>query len=438
MTSINALRCREAHIGVVGLGYVGTPLAVALHRHFSVFGFDTNRLRIAALQEGVDRTRSVENSQIPEMHRCFTSDAVVLRQCSIIIITVPTPITIDHTPDLGPLKTAARTIGANIKSGSVVIVESTVYPGVTEEVVAPVIADESGLDIGTGFHVGYSPERINPGDHVHTLEQLVKVVAGGSDEVTELMTAVYGTVTGGRVHQAVNIKTAEAAKVIENTQRDLNIALMNELAIICDRLGIDTGEVIRTASTKWNFVRFEPGLVGGHCIGVDPYYLTHVAEKVGHMPHVILAGRQVNDSMGRFIADRTLALVGSYNSSLKKPRILLLGLTFKGNTSDIRNTRVADIIQSLGEFGLECSVFDPEVDARDVRGSYGFRLLDDVRENAPYDAVIVAVRHTVFRSMFSLERSHSKSVCERPVLVDVKSLYDPVAARATGFTCWRL
>ena len=438
MTSIEALTRTESHIGVVGIGYVGTPLAVALHRHFSVFGFDTDGQRVRTLQGGVDRTRSVDNSRIREMSGCFTSDAAVLKQCSFIIITVPTPVSTDHTPDLEPLKCAARIVGRNLKGGSVVVVESTVYPGVTEEVVGPIIAHASGLEPGTGFHLGYSPERINPGDDTHTLEQLVKVVAGGSPQVTDLMTAVYGAVTGGKVYQAASIKTAEAAKVIENTQRDLNIALMNELAMICDRIGVDTGEVIRTASTKWNFARFEPGLVGGHCIGVDPYYLTYVAEKAGHLPQVILAGRQVNDLMGRYVAERAVSLIRTHNSGVNEARVLVLGLTFKENIPDVRNSRVADIIRVLKEYRVRCSMFDPEADPCEVRDCYGFSVLDDVTDDAPYDAVIVAVKHNIFRSLFPLEVLLSISVEDRPVLIDVRSMYERTAAQRLGFSYWRL
>ena len=438
MTDIDALRRKESHIGVVGLGYVGTPLAAALSRQFSVYGFDTDKHLIETLRRGVDRTGAVDDGRIREISRHCTSDAAVLRRCAFIIITVPTPITVDHTPDLGPLKIAARTIGRNLMRGSVVVVESTVYPGVTEEVVGPIIADESCLEVGTGFHLGYSPERINPGDDTHTLERLVKVVAAESRAVVELMTEVYGAVTGGNVHQATSIKTAEAAKVIENTQRDLNIALMNELAMIFDRLGLDTSEVIRTASTKWNFARFEPGLVGGHCIGVDPYYLTHVAEKVGHLPHVILAGRQVNDLMGRYVAERAASLIRRRTSDVTQVRVLVLGFTFKENVSDVRNTRVVDIIHTLSDYGIACSVFDPEADPRDIRDKYGLEALDDASRDAPYHAVIVAVKHDVFRSAFSLGVLRAISVADDPVLIDVKSMYEPEAARLSGFTYWRL
>ncbi len=319
-----------------------------------------------------------------------------------------------------------------------VVVESTVYPGVTEEVVGPVIARESGLKAGTGFHLGYSPERINPGDDTHTLEQLVKVIASNERPVSELMRAVYGAVTDAGVYQAASIRTAELAKVLENTQRDLNIALMNELAMICDRLAVDTRDVIRTAATKWNFARFEPGLVGGHCIGVDPYYLTHVAEQAGHTPQVILAGRQVNDAMGQYVAERTIALIRSARGSVERANILVLGFTFKENVPDVRNTRVADIIHALREHGAQCSIFDPKVDPDEIGGNYGFRVVDDVTRKAPYDAVIVAVRHDVFRSMFSLDAIKSMLVPDHPVLIDVKAFYDKESAHTAGLLYWRL
>ena len=438
MTTIEQLTRKEKHIGVVGLGYVGTPLAAALRRYFSVYGLDRDARTIQALRSGVDRTKSADARGIREMKAFFSSDPKVLERCGFVIVTVPTPITIDNTPDLEPLKAAARTIGRNLAPGTVVVVESTVYPGVTEEVVGRIIADESGYVVGHDFHLGYSPERINPGDAIHTLEHVTKVVAAQSENVVELMTAVYGTVTGGNVFRSASIKTAEAAKVIENTQRDLNIALMNELSMIFDRLGLDTQEVIRTASTKWNFAHFEPGLVGGHCIGVDPYYLTHIAEKVGHLPRVILAGRYVNDFMGRYVGERTVSLIRSHRSDARQIRILILGFTFKENISDVRNTRVIDVIHTFEEYGVTWSVFDPEADPRDVRELYGFSPLEDVSQNGAYDAIVVAVKHDVFKSMFPLPALRAISVAEDPVLIDVKSSYDPAAAKAAGFVYWRL
>ena len=438
MTSIEALSRREAHIAVVGLGYVGTPLMAALHRHFSVYGFDTDRRRIAALQRGVDVTRSADPCHIRAMRGCFTCDAAALKRCSLVIVAVPTPVTPDRLPDLEALRAAARTIGRNMQRGTVVVVESTVYPGVTEDVVGAIIADESGLPAGVGFHLGYSPERINPGDDMHTLERLVKVVAGESPAVTDLLTAVYGKVTGGEVHQSASIRTAEAAKVIENTQRDLNIALMNELAMICDRLGLETGEVIRTASTKWNFARYEPGLVGGHCIGVDPYYLTFAAEQVGHHAQVILAGRTVNASMGRYIAERAISLLGNGSPRGEPAKALILGVTFKENIPDTRNSQVVEIIELLNESDIECSVFDPEADAQDALDRYGITLIDDPAVSAPYHAVIAAVRHDTIGSKFPLASLRAVSAREQPVLIDVKRMYDRADAERSGFVYWGL
>ena len=438
MTTIEALLDREADIAVVGLGYVGTPLLVALHRYFSVYGFDTDQRRIADLQNGVDITRSADGRKIRSMGGRVTSDSAVLGTCSLIFVAVPTPIFADNLPDLRTLSAAARTIGRNIQPGTVVIVESTVYPGVTEDVVGATIAAESGLRAGAGFHLGYSPERINPGDDVHTLERLVKVVAGESTAVTDLLSAVYGKVTGGRVYQSASIRTAEAAKIVENTQRDLNIALMNELAMICDRLGLDTAEVIQTASTKWNFARYEPGLVGGHCIGVDPYYLTFAADQAGHHAQVILAGRKINAAMGRYVAERAIYLVENFGRRAGAAKALILGLTFKEDIPDVRNTRVVDIIDILNEHGIECSVFDPVANPQEVRDRYGILLLDDLSVNAPYDVVIAAVRHGMLRSMVALDSLYRVAVPERPVLVDVKRMYDRADAERTGFLYWGL
>ena len=438
LTSIEALSRREAHVAVVGLGYVGTPLMAALHRHFSVYGFDTDESRIAALQCGDDVTRSADPSRIRAMRGCFTSDAAVLTRCSLVIVAVPTPVTSDRLPDLEALRAAAHTIGRNMQRGTVVVVESTVYPGVTEDVVGAIIADESGLPAGVGFHLGYSPERINPGDELHTLERLVKVVAGESPAVTDLLTAVYARVTGGEVHQSASIRTAEAAKVIENTQRDLNIALMNEVAMICDRLGLETGEVIRTASTKWNFARYEPGLVGGHCIGVDPYYLTFAAEHAGHHAQVILAGRRVNASMGRYVAEHAISLLGKGRPYGGSAKALILGLTFKENIPDTRNSQVVDIIEFLNDRDIECSVFDPEADPQDVRVRHGIQLLEEPVANAPYHVVIAAVRHDAITSRFPLEALRSVSVSEQPVLIDVKLMYDRTHAERYGFVYWGL
>lgn len=438
MIDIEALKRKESYVGVVGLGYVGRPLSVALQRHFAVVAFDTDRRLVASLQRGVDRTKSVDNRLILGMRGCFTSAAVGLRRCSFIIITVPTPISADRTPDLEPLRLAASTVGRNLSQGCVVVLESTVYPGVTENVLAPIIAKESGLEAGKGFHLGYSPERINPGDRTRTVDKLVKVVAGDRAKVTELMASVYGMVTGGRVYRAASIKTAEAAKVIENTQRDLNIALMNELSMICDRIGVDTREVIRTASTKWNFAPFEPGLVGGHCIGVDPYYLTFVAKEFGLVPRVTLAGRHVNDAMGGYVAERTIELIRMHHGSEAGVRVLILGVAFKENVADVRNSRVADIVHVLEDHSVLCSVYDPKVDPADVVDNYHFELVNDATEAGPYEAIVVAVKHDVFATKWPVQFLRKIAVSERPILVDVKSLYDGDAARRSGFHYWRL
>ena len=437
MINIAALRNRATSIGVVGLGYVGTPLVAALQRHFLVHGYDRDHSRVQALRRGIDRTRALEIEELRTIGDCVTSDPQVLEQCKFLIITVPTPITDTCTPDLTALTGAARIVGRHLSPGTVVVVESTVYPGVTQEVVGPIVAKESGLEADKDFYMGYSPERVNPGDRNHTLERIPKVIAGASYEVTELMAAVYGMITA-EVHRAASIKVAEAAKVLENTQRDMNIALMNEVAAIFDLLGVDTQEVIRTASTKWNFARFQPGLVGGHCIGTDSYYLAHVAERMGHQPHLILTGRKVNDAMGRYVAQRAVAMINSHRDKHVDARVLILGFTFKEDVPDIRNTRVADIIDTLEEHGVKCSVFDPEANIDEVRESYGIDLLEDVARDAPYDAIIVAVKHRAFTSMFPVDELRALTVPLDAVLIDVKSMYDRHMTEKAGFTYWRL
>ena len=383
-------------------------------------------------------TRSAELKVIRSMKDRFTSNPAVLGECALIVVAVPTPITCDCQPDLGALRAAARTIGRNVRRGTLIVVESTVYPGVTEDEVGAIISEESGLYPSIGFHLGYSPERINPGDEVHTLERLVKVVAGESTNVTSLMADVYGKVTGGQIHQSATIRTAEAAKVLENTQRDLNIALMNELAMICDRLDLDTQDVIRTASTKWNFAHYKPGLVGGHCIGVDPYYLTFAAQQAGYHAQVILAGRQTNASMGSFVAKRAAELLGNGGGPIEGASALILGFTFKENIPDVRNTRVIDIIDTLNELGIVCSVYDPEADKSDVQASYRVTLLGDPQDRIPYDIIIVAVEHDQIRDKFNLAKLKSIANQERSVLMDVKRMYERKSAERAGFIYWGL
>lgn len=437
MTTVEALGVDAAPIGVVGLGYVGLPLAIALQRRFTLLAYDHDEHRVDELRSGFDHTRSADAEDLRAAHDCFTSDASSLKNCPFIIIAVPTPITESCTPDLDPLQSAARTVGHYLARGAVVVIESTVYPGVTEDIVGPILARESKMRTGTDFHLGYSPERVNPGDRDHSLETIPKVIAGENPEVTDLMAGVYGAIVN-QVHRSASIKTAEAAKLLENTQRDVNIALINEAAMIFHRLGVDTQEVLRTAATKWNFARFQPGLVGGHCIATDPYYLIHIAKQNGHNPQLVLAGRQVNDSMGRYVAERTAALIESRGGTLDRARVLILGCTFKENVPDTRNTRVVDIVNALVERGLGCSVVDPEADAENVRATYGFDLIDRADQNAPYDAVIAAVKHRAFTSLFSVEALRALTVPHRAVLADVRSLYDPTEVEAAGIAYWRL
>jgi len=424
----------KERIGVVGLGYVGLPLAVLLAKKFSVVGFDISEKRIEELKEGFDRTGEVEREELLKTAAQFTSDEREFRRCRLIIVTVPTPIDEHKIPDLRPLKAATRTVGRNLSEGSVVVYESTVYPGVTEEICVPILEAESGLKWKEGFHVGYSPERVNPGDKKHTIDKIVKVVSGDTPEVAELLKSIYGSVITAGIHVAPNIKTAEAAKVIENTQRDLNIALMNELALIFHRMGIDTRDVLEAAGTKWNFLKFEPGLVGGHCIGVDPYYLTFKAQEIGYHPEVILAGRRINDSMGKFVAESAVKLMIKEGKQILGAKVLIMGVTFKENVPDVRNSRVIDIYEELLSYGVKPSVYDPVADREEVKREYGIELIERPEEGAPYDAVIVAVKHDRFKS---LSPEFFSSICRtKPVVLDVKGIYD--REKFKDLILWRL
>ncbi|WP_456419141.1 nucleotide sugar dehydrogenase [Thermovibrio sp.] len=413
---------KREKIAVVGLGYVGLPLAVLLGRKFSVIGFDIDPARVSELKRGYDRTEEVERERIEEAEIEFTTQPEKLREAKLIIVTVPTPIDEHKIPDLRPLKAATRTVGRNLSAGSTVVYESTVYPGVTEEICVPILEEESGLRYMKEFKVGYSPERVNPGDKNHTIEKIVKVVAGCDEETLELLSRIYGSVIEAGVHRAPDIKTAEAAKVIENTQRDLNIALINELALIFHRLGIDTRDVLEAAGTKWNFLKFEPGLVGGHCIGVDPYYLTFKAQEIGYHPEVILAGRRINDYMGKFVAESTVKLMIKEGKQILNSKVLIMGITFKENIKDIRNSRVIDIYRELQSFGVKPYIYDPHAEPEDVKKEYGVELLKSPKEKAPYDAVIVAVKH---REFLNLEPDFFKGISiSKPIIVDVKGIYD--------------
>lgn len=409
-------------IAVVGLGYVGLPLAILLAEKFRVVGFDINSERIEELKEGFDRTGEVESGKLKSIHIEYTDSPDKLSECRFVIVTVPTPIDEHKIPDLTPVKKASETVGRFMKPGTVVVYESTVYPGVTEEICVPILENESGLKYMEEFKVGYSPERVNPGDKRHTIDRIVKVVSGCDRETLELLSSIYGSVIKAGIHKAPDIRTAEAAKVIENTQRDLNIALMNELALIFHKMGIDTRDVLEAAGTKWNFLKFEPGLVGGHCIGVDPYYLTFKAQELGYHPEVILAGRRINDYMGKFVAESTVKQMIKEGKQILNSKVLILGFTFKENIRDVRNTRVIDIYRELESYGINPHVYDPHAIPEEVKEEYGIELLKSPEEMAPYDAVVVAVKHEEFRKL--TPEFFEKISVSKPIVMDVKGIYN--------------
>ncbi|AZV93897.1 Vi polysaccharide biosynthesis protein VipA/TviB [Bordetella sp. J329] len=386
----------EIKLAVVGLGYVGLPLAVEFGKKRPVIGFDINKKRIAELQQGTDGTLEVSNEELAEAHQLsYTADVNALREANVYIVTVPTPIDDYKRPDLTPLIKASETIGGVLKRGDIVIYESTVYPGATEEDCVPVLERVSGLKFGTDFHAGYSPERINPGDKQHRVSTIKKVTSGSNPEVAELVDQLYGSIIVAGTHKAPSIRVAEAAKVIENTQRDVNIALINELALIFNRMGIDTEAVLQAAGTKWNFLPFRPGLVGGHCIGVDPYYLTHKAQAIGYHPEIILAGRRLNDDMGRYVVSQLVKAMMKRRIQVQGARVLIMGLTFKENCPDLRNTRVVDIVKELKDYNVEVDVYDPWVDPAEAQHEYSITPVAELVEGA-YDGVILAVAHEQF------------------------------------------
>ena len=407
-------------LGVVGLGYVGLPLAVEFGKTFKTVGFDINPARVQELRAGRDSTLEVDADELATASKLsFTTQVDEIAACTVYIVTVPTPIDDHNRPDLTPLVRASQAIGGVLKKGDVVIYESTVYPGATEEVCVPILEQVSGLTFNTDFHAGYSPERINPGDKEHRLPTIKKVTSGSTPEIADFVDGLYAAIITAGTHKASSIRVAEAAKVIENTQRDLNIALINELAIIFNKLGIDTRDVLEAAGTKWNFLPFRPGLVGGHCIGVDPYYLTHKAEEIGHHPEVILAGRRINDGMGRYVVSEVVKLMNRKRLLIADARVLVLGLTFKENCPDLRNTRVVDIVREFKEFGAQVDVHDPWVDAEEARAEYGIEPVEHPQHGA-YDAVIIAVAHDRFRQAGAAGiRAYGHDNC---VLYDVKAL----------------
>jgi len=423
-------------VAVVGLGYVGLPLAVEFGKKAKTIGFDLSVSKVENYKRFVDPTGEVSSEQLKAaQHLEATTDPSLLSQADYIVVAVPTPVDIAHNPDFTPLAGASKTVGKHMKRGAIVVFESTVYPGATEEVCIPIMEKESGLKWKEDFHVGFSPERINPGDKEHTLTTILKVVSGDDDETLDRVAKLYESVVTAGVYRASSIKVAEAAKVIENTQRDLNIALMNELAIIFDKVGIDTLEVLKAAGTKWNFLPFRPGLVGGHCIGVDPYYLTHKAEMVGYHPQVILAGRRINDGMAKFVAEKTVKSMISNGFHVKGSKVNVIGLTFKENCPDLRNSKVADIVHELESYGCDVHVYDPVAEAEEAQHEYGIKL--ERWEDLPKaDALVVAVPHkeVLARSLLDFQSKLNDNGC----FIDVKSQFDPKAISEAGYCVWRL
>lgn len=426
---------REEKISLVGLGYVGMPLAVAFSAKVGVIGFDTNSEKIALYKKGIDPTLEVGNEAVLSCSVEFTSDETMLRLAKFHIVAVPTPVNDDHTPGLSAVKGASEIVGRNLTKGSVVVYESTVYPGVTEDICVPILEEASGLKCGRDFKVGYSPERINPGDKVHRLENIIKIVSGMDAETLETVAKVYELVIEAGVHRAESIKVAEAAKVIENSQRDINIAFMNELSMMFHKLGIDTREVLRAAGTKWNFLNFTPGLVGGHCIGVDPYYLTYRAEEVGYHSQIILSGRRINDDMGRYIAENVIKSLIKADLSVKNAKVGMLGLTFKENCPDTRNTKIIDIINELREYDIVPVIYDPIADKDEAKRLYGVAFTD-ISNFKDLDALILAVAHDEFKRF--PKDTFDKMFRGKKVLIDIKGILNRQEYEADGYLYWRL
>lgn len=427
---------KEEKLSLVGLGYVGMPIAVAFSKKIDVIGYDLNEKKIELYKSGVDPTKEVGDEAIKRCKVDFTADETRLREAKFHIVAVPTPVYDDHTPDLTPVEGASRILGRNLTKGSIVVFESTVYPGVTEDVCVPILEKESGLKCGVDFKIGYSPERINPGDKVHRLESITKIVSGMDAETLEEVAKVYELVVEAGVHRAPSIKVAEAAKVIENSQRDINIAFMNELSVIFNKMGIDTKSVLDAAGTKWNFLKFYPGLVGGHCIGVDPYYLTYKAEMLGYHSQVILAGRRINDDMGKYIAENTVKNLIKAEKTVKGAKVAVLGFTFKENCPDTRNSKVYDIIQELREYGIEPVVADPVADAAETKRLYEIDFCD-WKKISGMDAVILAVAHEAFAELTMADVEKLFAAGKR-VLIDVKGLFNRGEYEKAGYCYWRL
>ena len=444
---------RQEKISIVGLGYVGMPIAVTFSKKVYVIGFDVSKAKIELYKSGIDPTKEVGNEVIANCTVDFTSDETRLREAKFHIVAVPTPVNKDHTPDLTPVESASHTLGRNLTKGSIIVYESTVYPGVTEDICVPILEKESGLKCGIDFKVGYSPERINPGDKVHRLETIVKIVAGMDEDTLDIVAKVYELVVKAGVHRAESIRVAEAAKVIENSQRDINIAFMNELSIIFNRMGIDSQAVLNAAGTKWNFLKFTPGLVGGHCIGVDPYYLTYKAEELGYHSQIILSGRKINDDMGKYVAENTIKQMIKGDKQIKGATVAILGITFKENCPDVRNTKVIDVINELNEYGINVIVNDPVADKQEVLQVYGIKMreLDEIKD---IDAVILAVPHKEYDilTIEKMKKFYNKKyatlnedaitkenvLTRKNVLIDVKGTFDRRDAELNNIIYWRL
>jgi len=438
MSLYEKLLSGEEKLSLVGLGYVGMPIAVAYAKKIKVVGYDFNAEKVALYKKGIDPTREVGDDAIKETSVEFTADPEKLKECKFHVVAVPTPVNDDHTPDLTPVEEASHTLGKYLTKGSIVVYESTVYPGVTEDICVPILEKESGLKCGVDFKIGYSPERINPGDKVHRLDTITKIVSGMDEETLEEVANVYSLVALAGVYKAQSIKVAEAAKVIENSQRDINIAFMNELSMIFHKMGIDTKSVLEAAGTKWNFLHFFPGLVGGHCIGVDPYYLTYKAEELGYHSQIILSGRRINDDMGKYIAESCVKNLISADIPVKHAKVAILGFTFKENCPDTRNTKVIDIYNELGEYGIKPVVVDPQADAAEAKRLYGieFESLDAVKD---MDAVIVAVAHENFKDFKKADISKFFNPSHKTkVFLDIKGIYDMNEFEAPEFDYWRL
>lgn len=427
---------KNAKLAVVGLGYVGMPLAIAFAKKIDVIGYDANVEKVQLYNQGIDVTKEVGNEAIKDSQMLFTSEPICLKEALFFVVAVPTPIRTDKVPDLYPIESATRTVGKNLTKGSIIVYESTVYPGVTEDICVPILEEESGLKCGVDFKIGYSPERINPSDKEHTLSNIIKIVSGMDEETLDIVAQVYELVALAGVYRAESIKVAEAAKVIENSQRDINIAFMNELSIIFHKMGIDTKEVLEAAGTKWNFLKFQPGLVGGHCIGVDPYYLTHKAEQLGYHSEIILSGRRINDDMGRYVAENIVKGLIKCDKTIKNSKVSILGFAFKENCQDTRNTKVIDIIQELQEYGVQVAVVDDIADAEEAKKLYGINVmkLEDMEKS---DAIAVCVKHDIFQNL-TCNWFGNFYKDSRKLLFDLKGMYGKQSFIDAGYYYWRL